>query len=142
MAENSEETLEGVILQWEVDESKRYHRGRFWYAGMILVGLALLIYAVASANFLFALLILMFALVIYITALRAPTKVAVEVTDDGITVGGVRFSYRDINRFWFVYEPPEVKMLYLGLEGAIRPWLPVPLDQQNPNEVRSILAKR
>ena len=141
MAENSEKTFESVILRWEVDESKRYCRGRLWYAGMGLVGLVLLIYAVASANFLFALLILMFALVIYLTTLRAPTNVMVEVTDDGVTVGGTRFSYRDINRFWFVYEPPEVKMLYLGLKGTVRPWLPVPLDQQNPNEVRGILGK-
>ncbi|MFH2063533.1 MAG: hypothetical protein ABIJ46_05305 [bacterium] len=141
MPENFASSPQEVILSWEVDQSDRNRRGRAWYAGMILAGAALLIYAVASANFLFALLVLMFALVIYLTALRAPNRVIVEVTGDGITVGGVKFAYRDISRFWFVYEPPEVKMLYLGLKSSVRPHLPVPLDQQNPNEIRNVLGK-
>ncbi|MEA3249561.1 MAG: hypothetical protein U9Q03_04360 [Patescibacteria group bacterium] len=130
-----------ALVTWEVDESKRYEKGLGWYLGAIVIGGGLLIYAVISANFLFALIILMVALVIYMTSLRGPDKVSVSVSEDGVEIGGSFYPFREMNRFWFIYDPPAVKSLYLDFKSAMRPRIALPLEDQNPNDVRAILSK-
>lgn len=142
MEENASKQEHGEsLVSWEVDESKRYDKGLGWYMGAIAVGGGLLIYAVISANFLFALIILMVALVIYMTSLKGPDKVRVSVTEDGVEIGESFYRYRDMNRFWFIYDPPEVKSLYLDFKSAMRPRIAVSLEDQNPNDVRAIMSK-
>ncbi len=131
----------GALITWVVDESKRYEKGLGWYLAAIAVGGGLLIYAVISANFLFALIILMVALVIYMTSLRGPDKIEVSVSEDGVDIGGSFYAYRDMNRFWFIYDPPAVKSLYLDFKSAMRPRIAVPLEDQNPNDVRAVMSK-
>jgi hypothetical protein len=141
MSEINSETLEQTLIKWEIDESARVQRGRIWYILMIVVGAALLIYAVASANFLFALLVLMFALVIYLTSLRRQEVVVVEISADGIKVAKNFYPYRELKRFWFVYEPPNVKNLYLDFRSVTRPLMTLPLADQNPNQIRQLMAQ-
>lgn len=129
------------MIRWEIDESARNRRGRAWYVIMILTGGSLLIYAVASANFLFALLVLMFALVIYLTSLRRQETVTVEMSPDGITIAKDFYPYREIRRFWFVYEPPEVKNLYLDFKAVTKSLMTLPLIDQNPNQIRQLLGQ-
>jgi len=128
-------------VTWVVDESKRYEKGFGWYLGALTIGGGLLIYAVISANFLFALIILMVALVVYMTSMRGPAQVRVIVSEDGVEIAGTLYRYRDMNRFWFIYNPPAVKSLYLDFKNALKPRIAVPLEDQNPNEVRAIMSK-
>ncbi|MFH1046967.1 MAG: hypothetical protein V1738_01590 [Patescibacteria group bacterium] len=141
MPENDVQMETNEIVTWEIDESDRYRRGKAWYGSMVLIGGGLLIYAVASANFLFALLILMFALVIYLTSLKPPENLTVEISLDGVKVGETFYPYRDIKRYWFVYDPPEVKNLYLDFKAVAKPMLSLPLMDQNPNRIRQILSQ-
>ncbi len=141
MLDNQSSNESDIVITWEIDESDRYRRGRAWYAIMILIGISLLIYAVASANFLFALLILMFALVIYLTSLKGPENQQVEISQDGIKVGEQFYPYRDVKRYWFVYDPPEVKNMYLDFKAVSRPLLSLPLMDQNPNQIRRVLGQ-
>ncbi|KKU49315.1 MAG: hypothetical protein UX68_C0001G0063, partial [Parcubacteria group bacterium GW2011_GWA2_46_9] len=48
---------------------------------------------------------------------------------------------KDLKSFWIIYEPPEVKMLYFDFKNAWRPRLPIPLQDENPIEVRRLLLK-
>lgn len=130
-----------VLLAWETVDRPRYERGRLWYAVMGLAGLALLLYAVITANFLFALIIIMFALVLYVSSLGEPRPVNMSITEDGVEIGQMFYPFREIDRFWFYYEPPEVKSLYLEFKNLIQPRLTVHLMDQNPNAVRGILSQ-
>ena len=141
MLENLIEQTPVTLISWEVDESERYHRGRAWYVIMGLLGGALLIYAVASANFLFALLILMFVLVVYVTSIKEPKNLRIEISEDGVKVGETLHHFRNIKRYWFVYEPPMIKNLYLDVKSVANPSLSLPLADQNPNQIREILSQ-
>jgi hypothetical protein len=136
---NEQET--NLEIHWEVDDSKRYRRGRTWYVVMTLIGLGLLMYAVISANFLFALLILMFALVIYLTSMKGAENIHVSVTIDGIQVENEFIPYREIKRYWFVYDPPEVKNLYLDFKSVTKPLMSLPIMDQNPNQIRDLIGQ-
>lgn len=127
-------------MGWDILEYPKYDRGRIWYIGMGVFGVGLLIYAVISANFLFALIIIMFALVTYLSSVSEPKKIKFALTDNGILVGRSFYMYRDLSRFWFIYEPPEVKSLYLEFKNALRPRVTIDLGNVNPNQVRQVLA--
>lgn len=137
MAEETQQRPQELIA-WEFLERPRYQRGRLWYLLMLLAGVGLLIYAVYSANFLFALIVIMFALVIYVTTAIEPRSTRFAVTENGLEIGERIYSYRDIDRFWFYYDPP-IKSLYVHLRGTLAPRLKIDLVDQDPNAVREAL---
>jgi len=130
-----------VLMEWEFYDRPRYQRGRLWYTLMLIFGSALLLYALISANFLFALIVVMFALVIYVSTIFEPSKMRITMTEDGIEIGDAFVPYREVEKFWFYYDPPIVKNLYLEFQNAFRPRLRIDLAEQNPNRVREALAK-
>ena len=126
-------------LSWEVNEFPHYERGPLWHVLMIGGGIVLLISAVVSANFLFALIILMFALILYLSSSTKPRKVMFTIGDTCIRIGETFHAYGDIQHFWFIYEPPHVKDLHLDFRSTFRPRMTVELSDQNPNMVREVL---
>jgi hypothetical protein len=140
------EDLQGVsrseYIGWDYQEHPNYERGTLWYVFMTVVGLGLLIYAVATANFLFAFIIILFALVTYLASLNEPGKARFAVIEDGVRVGNRLYPFRQVRRFWFVYEPPAVKNLYLEIkDDLLQPRVIVALGEMNPNEVRTVLGQ-
>lgn len=145
MADNEKDFAEmeaemAEILGWDALEYPKYRRGRLWYAGALLIGGGLLIYAVLSANFLFALIVVMVALMAYLSSVVEPRKIRFSIVDTGIRLGRAFYPYRDIGRFWFIYEPPEVQALYLEFKNSFRPRLTIDLGNANPNQVRQALG--
>lgn len=138
--------LEGTVdlgnayLEWEAYDRPHYERGPLWYWSMGGVGLALLVYAVVAANFLFALIVLMSAIVIYLSIASEPKRIKVVITDTGVLAGDQLYPYRDINAFWLVYEPPYVQQLYLQVKSVSRPQVAISVEDLNPNLVRETLG--
>lgn len=128
-------------IGWEFYDRPKYQRGRTWHVLMPVVAIGLLIYAVLSANFLFAFIIILFALITYLASLGEPERSRFSVTDGGIEIGTQRYPFKDVRRFWFIYEPPEVKRLYLETTSWVQPRLNVDLDDIDPNDVRTALGR-
>jgi len=128
-------------IGWEILEYPKYDRGRSWYIAMGVLGGGLLIYSIISANFLFALIIIMFALVTYLASVSEPKQIKFAITDNGIRIGRSFYLYRDISRFWFIYEPPQVRALYFEFKNSLRPRVTVDLGAMNPNQVRQVLGR-
>lgn len=129
------------LLSWAVDEYERYERGPIWYAAMILLALGLLLYAVVTQNFLFAVIILMFGVIIGLSSLREPQKLPFMVTSRGVIIGARFYHFKEFRSFWILYEPPHVKNIYLEFKQSIRPHLVIPLYEENPLTVRESLLQ-
>ena len=104
-------------------------------------GLALFIYAIWSYNFLFAVIIIIIATIIFIHEKREPEPLPFSITYKGITLADDFIPYKNIKKFWIVYEPPEIKKLYFQLDRKLRAELSVPLLNMNPVYIRQILLK-
>lgn len=130
----------GGVLSWKIHEYPHYDHGVFWYVGLIFLGAAFLIYALWSRNFLFAFIIIMFAMVFLAHAGRHPAELEFAISPDGIRLGERNYPWKEIKKFFIIYEPPEVKTLYFDFHG-FRPTLSVSLDGQDPAEVRSALSR-
>lgn len=126
---------------WECYDRPHYERGPIWFAVAGIIGLGLLIYAVLSGNFLFAFIIILFALITYLSAQSEPVRLSCAVTGGGIQVGPEFYEFRNIRRFWFVYQPPEVTSLYFETGNWIHPRISVDLEGMNPNDVRTALGQ-
>lgn len=130
-----------VHLAWMVDEYPAYRRGWRWYVVAFLVGGGLIVWALATLNFLFALIVVIFAIVLALSSARKPVRLRFAVCEDGLEMGHRFIPWTDISRFWIVYEPPTVKSLYVDFKSALVPDLMVPLEQMNPNAVRKTLLE-
>lgn len=130
-----------TYYSWSVPERPHYERGPFWYLAVFVVGIALLIYSVVTANFLFALIIMMFVLILYLTNMKEARDVEFLVTDMGIMMGDTFYPYKDIRRYWFIYDPPEIKKLYVEFKSSLSPRLSIEMKDMNPNLVRQVLSQ-
>ena len=101
----------------------------------------LLIWSLFTLNILFAFIIILFGVILYLQTKRPPVDVKFNIFEDGIEIGAKFYKYKEINNFWLVYEPPQVKNLYLHFKTKIKPVLSIPLEKQNPIRIRKLLLK-
>lgn len=130
-----------IIHQWEILETAQYVRGKTWYLVAGAITLVLIAYALLTANFLFALMVALFAAIIFMSHTRAPLLLNVAITDKGVLVNGRLYEYGNMKSFWIIHEPPVTKDLYLDFQSSVRPPLALHLDTQEPEEIRQTLVQ-
>lgn len=129
-----------VFFSWEFKEFPSAGRSKSWYLGAGIIFFLLIIYALFSANFLFAIIIIMVVLILVMMR-REANKIKFSITEDGIEIGQNFYEYKNIKNFWIIYEPPEIKTLYFEPKSFFQPKIPVPLENQNPIKIREVLLQ-
>ncbi|MDO8559793.1 MAG: hypothetical protein Q7S23_02015 [bacterium] len=128
-----------VIVQWQCDDGTQQPRSHRWYVIAGVVAVLLIAYGVWMGDFLFSGLLVLFGLT-YGLMRRQPSKtMSFAITDNGVAAGRTFYSYQELKRFWIIYQPPEVKNLYLEFRNPFKPYLPLPLGSQNPVTARHAL---
>lgn len=128
-----------ILLTWETWEYPPVERSGRWYALATLGGLACLLYAMFSANYIFAVIVVMFAVIIMLRDMKKPARAQVYVTTEGVVFLDRLYPFKEIRDFSITYEPPVIKNLYLTFNVGVRPMLSIPLEDANPNLVRAAL---
>jgi len=129
-----------TLASWTFEEYKKYKKSVGWYIGAAIVTAGFLIFAIATSNFLFAVFIILVIVIYFMRSRREPTTIKVNITEDGFELGDNTFyTWKDINTFWIIYEPPDVKNLYIDFKATLRPSLSISLEDQNPLRIRKIL---
>ena len=152
------------VISWEVPEYHSEEKTKLWYAIYSLIVIALLVYAIFTQDFIFAIIIIFAAVLIVIFDSSHPGMLEVILSDRGIKVGKEFYGYDQIKDFFIIYEPDQrVKNLYLEFKRFARPTLPetesahyswlfwlvnfartrfsIPLDNMNPIIIRRNLLK-
>jgi hypothetical protein len=130
-----------IFASWEFPEFIKYQRNTAWYVFTALIGLFLIIYAVYTYNFLFAFIIVMLGFILVIYMAKEPMTVRFIITEDGLELNHHFYSYKEVDTFWIIYEPPEVKNLYFDFKSTLKPSFSIPLLNQDPLEIRTVLLK-
>jgi len=134
-------TLTGdVVYQWVVHEYERHIRGTLWHVLMISVGMLLVIYALATDNFLFAIIIILAAIILFLQSAVEPAEVPFAITELGIVLGNRFYSYKEFRAFYMIYNN-ETQTLFFDTTAALRPDLRIPLGEQDPIEIRETLQE-
>src|SRR3989338_3764668 len=138
----TEETLLGdVIHEWTILEYEKHARGMLWYVLAAVLGLALVLYGVFTGNFLFSLIVILAAIILFLQSHQEPRQIPFQITDLGVIVGTRFYPYAEFENFYIVYNPPEVKTLFLDTKNTLQPILRIPLLDMNPIEVKHSLRE-
>lgn len=147
MAEKQEETKteetsnqRAPVFVWEAREYLQYQRGTKWYmvAGIILA--LTVIFSIITGNWTLAIAVIVFAGVYeYTQRQHPPKKVEIRITDLGIHVNHMFFSYNHIKTFWMHYGHG-TKTLNLRIHKRIHSDVVIQLEDQNPAAIREYLV--
>ena len=130
------------IIGWEITEFEGHQREKAWY--LIAGGIAILlfIFALATKNYLFALIVLMAAFIIVMHDGKEGELVPFSITDEGILIGRKFIDYDELKDFSIVYKPHQgVKNLYFRNKNTFKPRISISLAEQDPLKIRNVLIK-
>lgn len=129
-----------VLAEWDIDEFPKHERSRTWYVVALIIAGAFMLYAILSLNYLFAAIIIIVGVIIFMQNRREPQRLSLKIQEDGLAIGETTFyEWKIIKEFWIVYDPPDVKNVYFDFKTGIRPSISLPLEKQNPLNIRKIL---
>ncbi len=128
-----------ILAEWTVPEYLKYRRSLVWYIVAGGVAGALLLHALFTANFLFIIIILLVVTIVYLHERQTPADIEFLILEGGVALGERFYPYKELTSFWIIYEPPETKFLYFGVNHFFRKELPIHLEKQNPLIVRRLL---
>lgn len=131
-----------LLTSWDFPEFQKHTRSIIWYliTGLVIIGL--IAFAISTQGYLFLGIIILYIFISYIRAKRDPQLLQIQIFEDGIQISDNTFyEWKDIKQFWIIYEPPEIKNLYLEFKTGFKPSITISLEDQNPIKVRKILLQ-
>jgi len=128
-----------TLIKWHFPEFEQPDRSVSWYVILFIIFATLLTYSVVTLNFLFAIIVVMVVVILFLHQRKDPIELEIKITEAGIEIGERFYAYKELNKFFIIYEPPEVSNLYIEFKSNLKPDLSIPLKKQNPITVRDIL---
>jgi len=130
-----------VLFGWEINEYEQHERDKRWYILMGVLSFFLLLYAVLTANYLFALVLVLFGVILFLQDMKEPVRLPFAITETGIILGNRYYSFSELQNFWIIYDPPMVKNLYFSTNNVLKHRLSVPLMDSDPIPIRDYLLE-
>ena len=137
--ELDEFSKDGILAAWEIPEYEQHDRSTRWYVITGIIFVALITSALLTANFVFAIILVMGGILMFLNASKEPRMVPFMIFTSGILIGDRFHPFHEFQAFSILYRPPQVKRLYLTTDHRISPVIHVPLGDEDPNVVRESL---
>ena len=129
-----------VFARWSAYEHLHQEKGLDWYWALGIIATSASLTSILFGNVLFALVIVVAAIVLGMMARQAPEIVEFTITELGIRTGDTLHKYDSINAFWVEEGDENTSALLVDTNKALAPHLVIPLsDETDPNDVREIL---
>ena len=126
---------------WEATSWEKVERGPRWFWGMCIIALMFTLYAIFTANYLFAFIVLIAAVILIISDKQEPHQILIQIGENGVVYDGTFYPFEELSDFAVIYEPPETKILYLEPKQVWKPRLRIFLEDQDPVELRRHVKK-
>lgn len=136
---NEEVNLGEIKFGWEIKEYENHDRDRRWYIMMGIVAVSFLVYALVTANYLFALILALFGIILFLQDLHPARTLTFVITTTGVVIGERFYSFSELKDFWLIYNPPMVKNLYFSTGELMKHRLSIPLFDNDPRPIRNFL---
>lgn len=140
--DHPEKAFTKAVFSWVAPEYHQHPKSVQWWvtAGVVLL-IALILEAV-SGNWTFLVATLVFALVYWYTEIHHPPRhTKIILSSIGVKIGHTVIPFNQIKNFWVIYNPPEVKKLYLRLRRYYLADLIIELENQDPLAIRKFLGE-
>lgn len=129
------------LLSWNFPEFDPEPKSNAWYLWFGIIAALLIIMAIFTDNYLFAVIIVLFTLIIFLHNWKRPEDIQFIFTPQALHVGEKKYPLKEIDHFWIVYEPPQVERIYFEFKSSLRPLLGIPMSGNNPLQIREVLLE-
>jgi hypothetical protein len=128
-------------LQWQAFDHIREQKNPDWFWFIGIIAGAIIILSIFFNNILFALLVLIGVLVIFMSANIPPKTVDYEINRRGVKIHDILYTYGTLESFYVVDEDGfDRDRLILKSTKALMPLIIIPLgDQVAPDQIREYL---
>lgn len=131
-----------TILEWQMPEYMHHEKDKRWYMIAGTIVLAILVYGLFTAQYTMVLAFALLAGVYYILHNEPPKNIKIIITALGLIIDNDFYQFSDIESFWIVYNPPNVKVLYLRPAKRLSTDIRIELMDQNPMLIRQLLQSQ
>ena len=141
-------------LRWQVPEYRVPQRSQTWYifAGIfIFLCIFFSLFTISKwklqflgyrSNFLFILIIVLSAVIMYLYEKQPAAMVEVELGPEGVKIGEKFYDYDEIKNFCVLYKPKQsIKQLYFEFKRPTKQRLSLPLRRIDALTVRNFLVR-
>lgn len=137
----AEQDFGEILAHWQIPEFTKTEKTKKWYIYFAIILVLLLVYSYFNQNPLFAIILIFFTFVYWLTEKREAENLDFVISEDGIIIGNKLIEYKELKEFYIIYQPPKIKNLYLQRRNTFKPLITIPLLDQNPVEIRKILLE-
>ncbi len=141
-------------IKWQIPNYRKPERNKNWYViASIFIVIALffcffaltkwhLVFLGYGSNFLFALIIIISAIIMIINESQPVAMLDCELGPEGFKLAGRLYEYNDLKNFSVLYIPKEgLKNLYFEFNSSLSQRLSIPLRSLDPLTIRNFLLK-
>jgi len=128
-------------IRWSAYEHEHIERGSDWFWALGIIAVSAALTSILFGDVLFALVIVLAAIVIGMIAQRPPSLHEFELSNRGLRVGDTIHTYGEIVAFW-VEEGSEKPLLLVDTVKFMSPNLIIPIEGVEPSHVRAYLSDR
>jgi hypothetical protein len=130
------------VFSWKVPEYDRPARSRNWYIIAGILAVLIIGYAVWDKNYIFALFMLIAAVIVMFFDKNDAQLLDVIIDRKGLKIGSSFYEINELKDFFIIYRPEEgIKNLYFHFKSAIRHRLSIPLVNTDPVAIRGFLRR-
>ncbi len=133
--------LSEVVFSWKCHDYVKYTKNALWYLISLLVIGVMVAWAIYTVNYLFAIFLVLFYLVVILYEFHEPKIVDCVVTPDGIKHGKSFFFFKNIDSFFIIYQDVGLKNLYFDFKNPLRGRLVIDLDGLDAVKIREYLLQ-
>ncbi len=127
------------LISWQARDHLSGERSYLWYITVIIIGLALMIWALWTFNFLFAFFVLIATVALIIASSRQPKIYNISIFPHGVEIEGLPPLYfSDIESFW-IFPATNPPILSLRPRHHIQFPTYLLLENINPEKIHEVL---
>ena len=128
-------------ITWEAAEHYHIEKTADWYWALGIIALVGAVIAIIFSNILFAVVIILSAVVMVIVSLREPSLIPFAITPRGIRIDDQLHPYATLQSFYIDEDAPHGPQLIIKSSGMLHPLIVIPLPSEAIEEIDEILAE-
>lgn len=128
-----------TILEWTAPEYKERVRSVDWFWALGIIAISSAIASILYHNYLFAVFIVIAALMLGFFASRPPETLVFRITSKGLELGREKYPYEKLKSFHILDKDNGESILLVMSSRSVVPLIMVPLAEQSPEHVREAL---
>jgi hypothetical protein len=133
-------------LSWSALEFEEKEKSSDWFWALGIIVVTGSIAAIIFGDYFFAVLLILSGVLLGFFAVKKPDVIFYELNNKGLKIGNSLYPYENIKSFWVqINIPPETNLkpaLFIHSERIFMPIMMIPIDEENAQEIHSILLSK